>query len=66
MSKRLFARRPAAPVKTAGKMKTAQKPAPAPRRRELPKLIVASSEESADMLYATRFFVPPSCSAIWR
>lgn len=29
--------------------------------RRLPRLIVAASETSADMLYATRFFVPDAC-----
>ena len=33
-------------------------PATRPPRREPARLIIAGSEESADMLYATRFFVP--------
>ena len=44
------------------KRKTARKPAriatPAPTRREPSKLIVAASGESADILYATKFFAP--------
>ncbi len=63
MSKRLASHRPGAvaskPADAKKKAVAAKKVAPptAPRR-ELPRLIVAASEESADMLYATRFFVP--------
>ena len=38
-------------------MKDLSSPRPA-ARREPPRLLIASSEASADMLYATRFFVP--------
>ena len=49
MTKRLPSKKPAA---------TAAKSRPAPARREPAKLVIAGSEESADMLYATKFFVP--------
>ena len=63
MTKRLLSRRPAAASTASKKLAGGKKKAPAVlppavKRRELPRLIVASSEESADMLYATRFFVP--------
>lgn len=63
MSKRPASRRPVAatatvPTKKKTAVKKAAAPVPTPVRRELPRLIIAASEESADMLYATRFFVP--------
>ena len=49
MTKRLLSKQPAAPP---------PKSKPVPVRREPAKLVIAGSEESADMLYATKFFVP--------
>ena len=48
-------------MKTAPKKKTARatkKAAPAARHREPARLMIAASENDADMLYATRFYVP--------
>ncbi len=49
-------------MKPAPKKKSAKKQpvrqAAAPARREPPRLIIAASEHDADMLYATRFYVP--------
>ena len=48
-------------MKPAPKKKTArapQKGAPATARREPARLMIAASENDADMLYATRFYVP--------
>ena len=50
MTKRPPARKPAVAPAPAAK--------PAPTRRAPAKLVIAGSEDSADMLYATRFFVP--------